>query len=111
MHEIFEKHKNSLPFRGLMMSKGAHFYSIILSRINKRQSSKRNIPTDVLHLSWVLNYNLDFNLSSWGKAYLIDDPSRGDKKQSEYLQIHKRAEIFVEGIVDEFCLVFSSIKA
>ena len=37
--------------------------------------------------------------------------SRGNNKQSGYVQIHKRAEKVVEGIVDEFCLIFSSIKA
>ena len=65
----------------------------------------------MLHLSWVLKYYLYFNLSSQGKAYLIDDQSRGNNKQSGYVQIHERAEKIVEGIVDEFCLIFSSIKA
>ena len=65
----------------------------------------------MLHLSWVLKYHLYFNLSSYGKAYLIDDQSRGNSKQSGYVHIHKRAEKIVEGIVDEFCLIFSSIKA
>ena len=45
------------------------------------------------------------------KAYLIDDQSRGNNKQSGYVQIHERAEKIVERIVDEFCLIFSSIKA
>ena len=31
-------------------------------------------------------------------------------KQSGYVQIHEKAEK-TEGIVDEFCLIFSSIKA
>ena len=65
----------------------------------------------MLHLSWVLKYHLYFNLSSQGKAYLIDDQSRGNNKQSGYVQIHERAEKIVEGIVDEFCLILSSIKA
>ena len=65
----------------------------------------------MLHLSWVLKYHLYFNLSSWGKAYLIDDQSRGNNKQSGYVQTHERAEKIVEGIVDEFCLIFGSIKA
>ena len=65
----------------------------------------------MLYLSWVLKYHLYFNLSSWSKAYLIDDQSRGNNKQSRYVQIHDRAEKIVEGIVDEFCLIFSSIKA
>ena len=54
---------------------------------------------------------LYFNLSSQGKAYLIDDQSRGNNKQSGYVQIYGRAEKIVEGIVDKFCLIFSSIKA
>ena len=54
---------------------------------------------------------LYFNLSSQGKAYLIDDQSRGNNKQSGYVQIYERAEKIVEGIVDKFCLIFSSIKA
>ena len=65
----------------------------------------------MLHLSWVLKYHSYFNLSSWGKAYLIDDQLLGNNKQSEYVQIHERAEKIVEGIVDELCLIFSSIKA
>ena len=65
----------------------------------------------MLHLSWVLKYHLYFNLSSQGKAYLIDDQSRSNNKQSGYVQIHERAEKIVEGIVDKFCLIFSSIKA
>ena len=65
----------------------------------------------VLHLSWVLKYHLYFNLSSWRKAYLIDDQSRGNNKQSGYVYVHERAETIVEGIVDKFCLFFSSIKA
>ena len=66
---------------------------------------------DVLHLSWVLKYHLYFNLSRWGKAYLTDDQSRGNNKQSRYVQIHETVEKIIEGIVDEFCLIFSSIKA
>ena len=65
----------------------------------------------MLHLSWVPKYHSHFNLSSLGKAYLIDDQSRGNDKQSEYVQINERAEKIVEGIVDEFCLIFSSSKA
>ena len=45
------------------------------------------------------------------KAYLIDDQSHDNTRQSGYVQIHERAEKIVEGIVDEFCLIFSSIKA
>ena len=60
---------------------------------------------------WVLKYHLYFNLSSLGKAYLIDDQSCGNNKQSEYVQIHERVEKIVEGIIDEFCLIFSSVKA
>ena len=41
----------------------------------------------------------------------IDDQSRGNNKQSGYVYVHERAEKIVEGIVDEFCLFFSSIKA
>ena len=53
------------------------------------------------------------NLSSWGKANLIDDQPRGTtNKQSGYnVNVHERAEKIVEGIFDEFCLFFSSIKA
>ena len=65
----------------------------------------------MLHLSWVLKYHSYFNLSSWRKAYLIDDQSRGNSKQSRYVYIHERAEKIVEGIVDKFCLFFGSIKA
>ena len=65
----------------------------------------------MLHLSWVLKYHLYFNLSSWRKAYLIDDQSLGNNKQSGYVNVHERAEKIVEGIVDKFCLFFSSIKA
>ena len=65
----------------------------------------------MLHLSWVLKYHLYSNLSSWRKAYLIDDQSRGNNKQSGYVYVHERAEKIVEGIVDKFCLFFSSIKA
>ena len=45
------------------------------------------------------------------KRILIDDQSSGNNKQSGYVQIHVRAEKIVEGIVHEFCLIFSSIKA
>ena len=65
----------------------------------------------MLHLSWVLKYHLYFNLSSWGKAYLIDDQSRGNNKQSGYVYVHEREEKIVEGEVDKFCLFFSSVKA
>ena len=65
----------------------------------------------MLHLSWVLKYHLYFNLSSWRKAYLIDDQSRGNNKQSGYVYVHERAEKIVEGIVDKFCLFYNSIKA
>ena len=65
----------------------------------------------MLDLSWILKCHLYFNLSKPGKAYLIDDQSRGNNKQSGYVQIHERAEKIVEGKVDEFCLIFSSIKA
>ena len=65
----------------------------------------------MLHLSWVLTYHSYFNLSSWGKAYLIDDQSRCNNKQSGYIQIHDKAEKIVERIVEKFCLIFSSIKA
>ena len=34
---------------------------------------------------------------------LIDDLSRGNNKQSGYVQIHGRAEKIVEGIVNDFC--------
>ena len=64
----------------------------------------------MLHLSWVLKYHFYSNLSSHGKAYLIDDQSHGNNKQSGYVQIHEIAKKIVEGIVDEFCLIFSSIK-
>ena len=78
--------------------------------IHNRQLSNK-FSTDVLHLSWVLKYHLYFKLSSWGKAYLIDDQSRGNTKQSGYVYVHQRAEKIVEGIVDEFCLFSSSFKA
>ena len=65
----------------------------------------------MLHLSWVLKYHLYFNLSSYGKAYSIDEQSRGSNKQSGYVQIHERAEKIVERIVDALRLNFSSIKA
>ena len=65
----------------------------------------------MLHLSWVLKYHLYFNLSSWRIAYLIDDQSRGNNKQSGYVYVQERAEKIVEGIVDKFCLFYSSIKA
>ena len=42
---------------------------------------------------------------------LIDDQSHGNNKQCGYVQIHEIAKKIVEGIVDEFCLIFSSIKA
>ena len=58
-----------------------------------------------------MKYHLYFNLSSWGKAYLIDDRSRGNKKQSGYVYVHERAEKIVEGTVDKFCLFFGSLKA
>ena len=41
----------------------------------------------------------------------MDDRSRGNNKQSGYVSVHERAEKIVEGIVDKFCLFFSSIKA
>ena len=50
-------------------------------------------------------------LSSWRKAYLIDDQSRDNNKQSGYVYVHERAVKIVEGIVDKFCLFFSSINA
>ena len=66
----------------------------------------------MLHLSWVLKYHSYFNLSSWRKAYLINDQSRGNNKHSGYVYVHERAEKIVEGIRDDkFCLFFSSIKA
>ena len=64
----------------------------------------------MLHLSWVLKYHLYFNLSSWRTAYLIDDQSHGNNKQSGHVYVHERAEKIVEGKVDKFCLFFSSIK-
>ena len=42
---------------------------------------------------------------------MIDDQSRGNNKQSEYVYVHERPEKIVEGIGDEFCLIFSSIRA
>ena len=45
------------------------------------------------------------------ESLLIDDQSHGNNKQSGYIQIHEIAQKIVEGIVDEFCLIFSSIKA
>ena len=80
------------------------YYFINLWRIHKRQLSNK-------YFSWELKYRLYFNLSSLEKSYLTDDQSRGNKKQSGYVQIHERAKKIVEGIVDEFCLIFSSIKA
>ena len=65
----------------------------------------------MLHLSWVLKYHLYFNLSSWEKAYLINGQSHGNNKQSGYVHVHERAEKIAEGIIDKFCLFFSSIKA
>ena len=65
----------------------------------------------MLHLSWVLKYHLYFNLSSWGKANLIDDQSHGNNKQSGDVCVHQRFEKIVEGTVDKSCLFFSSIKA
>ena len=62
------------------------------------------------HLSWVLKYHLYFNLSSWGQAFLIDDQSRGNNKESGYVYVHERDEKTVEGIVDKCCLFFSSIQ-
>ena len=44
-------------------------------------------------------------------AIILNDQSRGNNEQSRYVQIHERAEKIVEGIVDEFCLIFGSIKA
>ena len=41
----------------------------------------------------------------------MDDQLRGNNKQSGSVQIHERAEKIVKGIGDEFCLIFSSIKA
>ena len=37
--------------------------------------------------------------------------SHGNNKQSGYVQIHEIAQKIVDGIVDELCLIFSSIKA
>ena len=72
-------------------------------------SNHNKYSTDVLHLSWALKYHLYFNLSNWGTAYLIDDQSHDNNKQSGYVYVHERAEKIVEGIVDKFCLFFSSI--
>ena len=63
------------------------------------------------YISLELKYHLYFNLSSWRKAYLLDDQSGGNNKQSGYVCVHEKAEKIVEGIVDKFCLLFSSIKA
>ena len=41
----------------------------------------------------------------------MDDQSRDNNKQSGYVYVYERAEKIVEGIVDKFCLFFSSIKA
>ena len=87
-----------------------HYCSINLWKTHKRQLSKTNISTHLLHLFWLLKYHLYFYFSSQGKAYLIDDQSRGNNKQSGYVQIHERTEKIVEGIVDEFCIILSSIK-
>ena len=45
------------------------------------------------------------------QAREIDDQSCGNNKQSGFVQIHERAEKNVQGIVYEFCLIFSPIKA
>ena len=42
---------------------------------------------------------------------LIDDQSRGNNKQSGYVYVYERAKKIVKGIVDKFCLFFSSIKS
>ena len=42
---------------------------------------------------------------------MIDDQSHGNNKQSGYVQIHEITKKIVEGIVDKFCLIFSSVKA
>ena len=52
-----------------------------------------------------------YNLSTWIKAYLIDDQTRGNNKQSGYVYVHERAEKIAEGIADKFCINFSPIKA
>ena len=36
--------------------------------------------------------------------------NRGNKKQSVYVYVHERAKKIVEGIVDKFCLFFSSVQ-
>ena len=51
------------------------------------------------------------NVNFFSHTGCIDDQSRGDDKQSGYVQIHERAKTIVESIVDEFCLIFSFIKA
>ena len=65
------------------------YYSTNLWRIRKRQLSNK-YSADVLHLSFVLKYRLYFSLSVQGKAYLIDDQSRGNNEQSGYLQIYEK---------------------
>ena len=43
-------------------------------------------------------------------AYLINDQSCGNNKQSGYVYVHERAKKIVEGIVDKLGLFFSSIS-
>ena len=45
------------------------------------------------------------------KLLIIDDMSRGNKKQSGRVQIHGRAKKLVESMVNKFRLIFNSITA
>ena len=42
---------------------------------------------------------------------MINHNNNGNNKQSGYVQIHETAGKIVEGTADEFCSIFSSIKA
>ena len=53
-----------------------------------------------------------FQFIKLGKILLIiDDLSRGNNKQSGWVQIHDRAKKLVESIMNEFRLILSSITA
>ena len=97
----------------LYMDKRMSGYSncINIQRISKRQQNNKYFYSCVTTL---LGSELSFlfQFIELGKSLLIvDDLSRGNNKQSGKVQIHDGARNLVASMMNEFPLIFSSIKA
>ena len=78
-------------------------------RISKRQQNNKYFYSCFATLSGSESSFL-FQFIKLGKSLLaIDDLSRGNNKQSGYVQIHDRAKKQVESMINEFRLIFSPI--